>query len=199
MATHSKSRRRYEAVTQNKADGATYTPKKLADVVASQMISQARPCVPNQPLRVLDPAVGDGELLLSLLQQLDDATLQRVEVFGFDTNQSALNLAVSRLRQRFPQVAVDFSHENFLEHVLEHFKADDPASLFRIEPQTTFDFIIANPPYVRTQIMGTDQAQLLARQFGLSGRVDLYHAFLIGMAQVMRPGRSRGLSSRTDS
>ena len=41
--------------------------------------------------------------------------------FGFDTNQSALKLAASRLRQRFPQVAVDFSHENFLDHVLEHF------------------------------------------------------------------------------
>lgn len=193
MATQSKSRKRYEVVTPQKSDGATYTPKALADFVASQMVSHARPRAPNQPLRVLDPAVGDGELLLSLLEQLDDSMLQRVEVFGFDTNQSALNLAASRLRQRFPQVGVHFSHENFLEHVLEHFEVDDRSSLFRIEPPTTFDLIIANPPYVRTQIMGTDQAQLLAGQFGLSGRVDLYHAFLIGMAQIMRPGSIAGI------
>tara|TARA_Y100000815_G_scaffold31976_1_gene26666 strand:- start:336 stop:1667 length:1332 start_codon:yes stop_codon:yes gene_type:complete len=55
-----------------------------------------------------------------------------------------------------------------------------------------YDLIIANPPYVRTQIMGADRARQLAQQFGLTGRVDLYHAFLLGMATVLAPDGAAG-------
>ena len=57
----------------------------------------------------------------------------------------------------------------------------------------SYDLIIANPPYVRTQIMGAEQAQLLATQFGLAGRVDLYYAFIVGMAYVLKPGGVGGI------
>ena len=193
MATKSEPRMRYKVVSQEKADGATYTPRLLADFVASQIVLQADASPVDGPLRVLDPAVGDGELLLSLLRQLDEAVLQRVEVHGFDTNAEALDQAASRLSQLFPEVTFHFTHESFLEHVLENYGVDDSSSLFPVSSGASFDFVIANPPYVRTQIMGTDQAQALARQFGLSGRVDLYQAFLIGMAQVMRPGTIAGI------
>lgn len=53
--------------------------------------------------------------------------------------------------------------------------------------------IIANPPYVRTQIMGAKQAQTLASKFGLSGRVDLYHAFILGMGRVLKPSGIAGI------
>ncbi len=41
--------------------------------------------------------------------------------------------------------------------------------------------------------MGAEKSQALAKQFGLSGRVDLYHAFLVGMAHVMSPGAIAGV------
>ena len=56
-----------------------------------------------------------------------------------------------------------------------------------------YDVVIANPPYVRTQVMGAKKAQALAKQFGLTGRVDLYHAFAIGMTTVLKPGGVLGL------
>ena len=59
-----------------------------------------------------------------------------------------------------------------------------------IEP---VDIIIANPPYVRTQVLGAAKAQTLASVFGLSGRVDLYHAFLIAMTHQLRPGGVLGV------
>lgn len=40
------------------------------------------------------------------------------------------------------------------------------------------DIVIANPPYVRTQVLGTAKAKQLARDFNLTGRVDLYYPFL---------------------
>jgi type I restriction-modification system DNA methylase subunit len=50
------------------------------------------------------------------------------------------------------------------------------------------DIIIANPPYVRTQILGTKKAQELAKRFNLTGRVDLYYPFLIAMTNVLKEG-----------
>ena len=41
--------------------------------------------------------------------------------------------------------------------------------------------------------MGAEEAQKLGDAFGLAGRVDLYHAFLIGMAQVLKPGGTAGI------
>lgn len=42
-----------------------------------------------------------------------------------------------------------------------------------------YDYIIANPPYVRTQIIGSDKAQEISNKLKLSGRVDMYFAFII--------------------
>jgi hypothetical protein len=53
--------------------------------------------------------------------------------------------------------------------------------------------VIANPPYVRTQVLGAARAQELAGRFGLTGRVDLYQAFARAMANVLRPGGVLGL------
>lgn len=45
--------------------------------------------------------------------------------------------------------------------------------------------IIANPPYVRTQVLG-DKAQDLGSKFNLKGRVDLYHVFLVAMTKHLK-------------
>ena len=80
--------RRYTDVTDAKAEGATYTPKRLADFVADQIGAVASP-LPSGPVRVLDPAVGEGELLLSLVGRLKRDGLASVEAYGFDTDTHA--------------------------------------------------------------------------------------------------------------
>src|SRR5262249_49299239 len=75
---------------------------------------------------------------------------------------------------------------------------DSEPSLFDTRTGVTgslpeFDVIIANPPYVRTQVLGAKKAQSLARRFGLSGRVDLYHAFVKAMAAILKPRGTLGL------
>jgi adenine-specific DNA-methyltransferase len=184
---------RYAVVTEAKLGGATYTPRILADFVASKLVEVFGELPTDRPLRVLDPGVGDGELLVSLLRQLAERPGLNIEVHGFETDEKALDIAAGRLRQSFPNVEVHLEPANFLEFVLEHFGADGNRSLFSPPLPETYDLIIANPPYVRTQIMGGAQAQLLAKQFGLSGRVDLYHAFILGMAQVLKPEGVAGI------
>lgn len=173
---------RYSEVTEAKSEGATYTPRALADFVAGEMIKVAD--LPKGRLpRILDPSVGHGELLVALLDGLDGPA----EVYGYETDAAALAEAAARLRARFPKVSLHLCHDSFLNHVAQ----DYAGGLFGYaEP---YDLIIANPPYVRTQVMGAERAQELSATFGLSGRVDLYHAFLAGMTRALREGGTAGL------
>lgn len=177
---------RYKIVTEEKAGGATYTPKCLADFVSKQICCAAN-VLRGSKITVLDPAMGDGELLISLLEHLN-MTNCSIEAHGFETDIKAINKAKNRIQVRFPNVSIHVTHGNFLESVIQM----DKGSLFESEA-TSYDLIIANPPYVRTQIMGAKQAQLLANQFKLTGRVDLYYAFLVGISYVLKPGGVAGI------
>ena len=188
-----RSSKRYQLVTEEKAGGATYTPKILADFVARQMVQLVRDIPTDRPLRILDPAVGHGELLVSLLEHLPNQPGPTIEVHGFETDPDALAMATERLKQQFLGASFHFKSESFLEFVLEHFRIGSLGSLFHAAASEGYDLIIANPPYVRTQIMGTAQAQILAAQFGLTGRVDLYYAFILGMSQVLKPQGIAGI------
>lgn len=172
---------RYTNVTEKKADGATYTPQVFADFVAQQIVCNFP--INKTKLKILDPAVGDGELLDSLLNCLDQN--QEVEVHGFDTNIHALENAQIRLKQKHPHAKYNLQAGDFLEFVRENYPFDNQLNLFNNNFSGDFDLIIANPPYVRTQILGASKAQELGQEFGLSGRVDLYYAFLVAMGRVL--------------
>lgn len=173
---------RYSRVARQKSEGATYTPVALAKFVAGQILRVAE--IPKQgKIRVLDPAVGDGALLVELIKQLPLASRKRLEVVGYDTNPDAVKVATQRLQQDFSYLNMNLEQKDFLEHVLNLEGCGDLFSTGNI--QEPFDLVIANPPYVRTQIMGAQQAQLLSQSFGLSGRVDMYYPFLLAISQVL--------------
>ncbi len=183
-ATRKKTLSRYQEVSSEKADGATYTPQRLADFVANQIVAQVKSYITPRMLKVLDPAVGEGALLISLLTKLREAGVETVEVYGFETNQAALFAAKKRISLLFPNARLIFFPENFLEFVARSGNGTQ-GLLFTPREPTFFDLIIANPPYVRTQILGSENAQHIARQYSLTGRVDLYYAFVLAMGQVL--------------
>ncbi|MFI7669113.1 Eco57I restriction-modification methylase domain-containing protein [Nocardia sp. NPDC049526] len=130
-------------------------------------------------LRVLDPACGDGELLLALDQvagQLVPGV--RVELVGYDLD--ATGVAVARERAAAAGVAIEWHIGDFLTE-----SAGIAAG--------SFDAIITNPPYVRTQQLGGPTAQLLSKQFGLQGRIDLTHPFVAVAPRLLRSGGVLGL------
>lgn len=175
-------RPRYSEVGLQKSSGSTYTPLAFAEFVADQMI-QVADLPKSGAIRVLDPACGDGALLSALVKRLPYSARIRVELVGYDTDSDAINLATQRLQCDFPELDVSIEQRDFLEHVLNLQGAGDLFSAGTV--QDSFDLVIANPPYVRTQIMGAQQAQQLAQSFGLTGRVDLYYPFLLGISQVL--------------
>lgn len=192
MSATALSPARYQEVAEAKSAGATYTPRRLADFVSDQIVRAAENTLNDaQELRLLDPAVGDGELLCSLLSRLPRREEQKVTVVGFETDAAALARARSRLERDYPGVSFDLRLVSFLEYVLAH--TVRPTLFSDDTPEAKFDLIIANPPYVRTQIIGATDAQQLARTFNLTGRVDLYHAFLIGMSKALKPTGTAGV------
>jgi len=175
---------RYSEVHPLKSSGATRTPAHFARFVADHMVRVAQ--LPGTgPIRVLDPAVGDGALLEALIRALPAPVRARVEGFGYDTDPAALQTASRRLKNDFPDVRVELVQKDFLSQILSPAGGSD--FLSPEEEQNRFDLVIANPPYVRTQILGARQAREIAKRFGLTGRVDLYYPFLLGISQVLAP------------
>lgn len=169
-------RQRYAEMAPQKTLGATYTPTALAAFVARQMVRIA--ALPSRGvIRILDPAAGDGALLDALIKALPAAARKRTQVLGYDTDSQALAVAARRLHRDYPGLDIHLECRDFLD--LASRQPD------HIGTTPRFDLVIANPPYVRTQIMGARQAQQLAREFGLSGRVDLYYPFLLGISRLL--------------
>lgn len=186
-------KRRYQDVSKQKADGATYTPKLLADFVANEIIESAKFITKKDVINIFDPAVGDGQLLDSLLEKLPNRPSQTVHVYGYETDINALNNTISIISAKHPNAILHLKLDNFLSHVINCYGVHDQIGLFDGNNTIKYDLIIANPPYVRTQILGADQAKILAKEFGLVGRVDLYYAFIIGMSKVLQPKGIAGI------
>lgn len=173
-----------------KRTGSHYTPTILSDFVASNIVSQISD--KKYKFKILDPAVGDGELLLSIIKEFYANNIRDFEIFGFDTNKAAIDFATSRIKSLYPEIKLNLECKDFLEFVLDNYSSENSLDLFKSR-NIKFDIIISNPPYVRTQALGAETSQKIALQFNLKGRVDLYHAFLKAYSMVLRNGGTAGI------
>ena len=90
-------KRRYQKVSKQKSTGATYTPILLADFVASEIVKTAAFIADKNVINIFDPAVGNGQLLDSLLEKLPHRNNQTISVYGYETNKDALNNAIKNI------------------------------------------------------------------------------------------------------
>ena len=171
---------RFTAVSSTKRTGATATPALLAQALAEAMVAAwAGPA--GDRVTILEPAVGDGVLVEALLAALAESGKARgcvLEVHAHDISAPALAQTRARLALRTGgQLRLHLHPGDFLA-------APDPPPV---------DLVIANPPWVRTQVLGADRAQALARAHGLRGRLDLAHAFVVRSTALLAPGGIAGL------
>ena len=178
-----------ELEKQIKHTGATFTPKKLADFLAKKIFKYLEPT--NYPTSVLDPSCGDGELLIAMAELLNHNNIN-FDLTGCDSNEEYLKDSQQRLL-KFSPSNVKLNHVDFLESIdINNTQNQMPIGFFdAVNPTTeklnnSSDLIIANPPYVRTQILGADRAQNIAKKFNLKGRIDLYYPFLMGMTECLK-------------
>lgn len=161
---------RYKNETKERANGIIYTPTEMADYLSSEMIMNHKKNYHND-IYILDPAVGRGELLVSIGKALKSCfPNKRINLIGYETDTQIADSTTVLLKRLFPNDNVVIINMDFL----------------LVEPTKKYDFIIANPPYIRTQILGTDRAQKLANKYSLSGRIDIYYAFLLYTKEFLK-------------
>jgi len=172
--------------------GAHYTPAPLARFVADKAIAYLEQSG-SEFLRVLDPACGDGQLLKAAIEALLDHGIKNWQAVGVEADAQALGEARNRLTH--PGGVVHLIQGDFLRVASEftpqqELWSEQGAS---VGLGSRFDLVIANPPYVRTQVLGAAEAQRIASRYDLSGRVDLYHAFIRAIGDVLRSGGILGI------
>ncbi len=158
-----------------KETGATFTPEGMANVIAKKII-ESYDFQENIPLTITDPSCGNGILLSAIDKQIPTPNL--ITLKGYDINADYLK----ETKFRSYKSSLEVYQDDFLSI------AENIGGLFGSQEQEKekYDIIISNPPYVRTQILGQKYAQKLAKQFGLKGRVDLYYAFLVQIAKLIK-------------
>ncbi len=180
---------------RRKANGIHYTPPLLAAYLAKQVVDRLRDAHTKfSELSILDPACGEGELLKAVVDAVPCAWRNELRLTGFDMDEAALERA-RRLLKDSGVASVELHAGDFLSRVAG-LQASAQLDLLRPDAQeeeARFDAVISNPPYVRTQVLGSAAARELAARFNLTGRVDLYHAFVKAMTLALREGGILGL------
>ena len=145
-----------------KLAGVVYTPKVLSDYVARKVtqlyFNDQKPLASVEPLRILDPACGKGELLESIRQCLTTFDLSRPQLdntllFGIDVDKTALQHTNERMRRGC--TGVIGSESDFLSlrtnSLIPLNSRTSRAGWVKVKREFAapdgFDIIIANPPW----------------------------------------------------
>ena len=168
---------------REKHAGRHYTPPELAAYFARLALEHLE----ARRLAVFDPACGDGALLLAVLDELERTGRKAPHLAGMELEPRAREIAASRLEGR-TVASLQLRQGDFLEHRPPDLFGGDGKAALPVLTERGFDLVIANPPYVRTQVLGARRAQELASSLGLSGRVDLYQAFVRAMTPLLAQG-----------
>ncbi len=167
---------RYKQESKKKRNGAVYTPREFADFLAQRLI-KACPVEErekNKVISILDPAAGNGELLRAMAEAVY-ATYGEVtlEVAGYEMDAEAAAEARRMLHSSFPSALINISTEDFFTG--------------SSQSNRQYDFIIANPPYVRAQVLDHANAVNLAKAADFSGKLDMYYLFLMYAKRLLSP------------
>jgi hypothetical protein len=170
-----------------KRHGVHYTPPELAAFLADRVAialerSGEPPWAWPEPVRVLDPACGDGALLAAAGARLRARGHRRVELVGLDRDPTAVAAAHLRL--------TELPDDGTCTVAL---RVSDALAAAPGSSDAGYHVVITNPPYVRTQLLGAAAAADLARRFGLRGRVDLLHVFVALAGELLADGGVLGL------
>ena len=69
----------------------------------------------KETLNIIDPAMGDGELLVSLINKLINSNIRNLNIYGFDTNDQSTVITRERLKTLYPNVSLHLITGDFLE------------------------------------------------------------------------------------
>ncbi|MCR4340749.1 MAG: methyltransferase domain-containing protein, partial [Gemmatimonadaceae bacterium] len=134
---------RTRTASQRKAEGAHYTPPALADFVADNIVGALGPELSGE-LKVLDPACGDGSLLVSLVSAVRKRRRAKLFVEGFDISAEAIERTQAALAGFGLNGRVVLRVEDFLDAVGPAWTLQENLFAEQSKGAGTFDMVIAN-------------------------------------------------------
>lgn len=132
-----------------------FTPLNIVD----KMLSGVK-FYQKDKIRILDPAVGGGILVLKLVEKiLENCNPNIIEIDVYEIDEKALSIVKLLFEKlNIKKIKLNIYLENFLE----------------IENLNRYDYIITNPPYKKTNIKYLDNS---LKEF-VNGQPNLYHLFI---------------------
>lgn len=162
-----------------KMTGAHYTSSELSEYMANLLFKYMKEDIKiKDEVNVLDPSCGEGDLLNAVANKFNKSNLN---LFGVDIDEEALDIARNNIFNNQDMELITIKN-NYIDLILdlEKNKKEDTKEIRNV------DAIIANPPYVRTQNIDSNELEVWKEYFNLSGRIDLYHVFLAAMTQNLK-------------
>ena len=159
-----------------KSTGAFYTPPNLASYVASKM-SKLFP--KKHSITILDPAVGDGALLLAFQPF---ANSKQVLFAGVDINEDAIESTSEKMKRK------NLSTHLFCTDTLSPYNLDLKSGWNKIKERLNIDFfdaIISNPPWGADFDKSDSATSVLSTAIG---QYDIYDLFLELSIELLSEG-----------
>lgn len=182
--------------------GAVSTLPSLARFMCRLAIEEYGPL--DETISIADPAVGGGAFVLAMASELAEiAERDRLagdrrawalgRICGVDVEESCLLAARASAwlwwlaggrdgpGDREPPRLRLYAGDSLLEG--DEWWSSGPGR------PGSFDILVANPPYVRQELVGAARKAALAGKYeGLGGRTDMYARFFVLAARLLRPG-----------
>jgi predicted RNA methylase len=167
-----------------KLTGRVYTPRPIVELILNEV--GYHPAPSNLPT-LIDPSCGDGAFLFAaaerILQTIKDTEVAKLgleRIYGWDIDVQAIEIC----KQRLSELALSFgiSKVNWNISVNDSLNPDLSAKF-----EGFFDFVVANPPYVRIQHLDIETRKYLINNFRYcsAGSTDIFYAFFELAEQVL--------------
>jgi len=135
----------------NKSSGSYYTPQFIARFF-SRYIEKSKPNLFQGDFKILEPAVGSGIFLRTILEELTNTELERafLNITGIDINKTATDASKLSLTLLY-LVAIGKLPDNKLNIITEN-----SIDYFTENKNLTFDVVISNPPFISYSSMSNE-------------------------------------------
>lgn len=162
-----------------KLNGVHYTSNELSKFIARRILKYNQ----KNKINILDPACGQSDLLLAMINYLDDDS--DFNITGIDIDKDSLKYSESKFAQTLKTDKYQFHNADFIE-IFSEFSQGDLFNDNYYNQIPEPDIIIANPPYVRTQNMSEGKSKYLSSKLNITGKIDLYQAFIVAMINSLK-------------